>query len=798
MPRAGTAASASPPPAKAASLAPEDDLYEPGGKRAKQACETCRKRKLKCSRDVPACEFCVQHSHDCQYFKIVRTPLTRKNLDAAEKQINALHELLARQGYSESDIQRFVEGGSLPPLQPTPTPQPASFPPPPINPTPASMPPPPDALPAPPVFPPTAMSQSPAFAPPAAIHPAPHMTPNSQVSPLAAVSSSPLQQFAPVASTSTTTAMHLGLSVPTSASLDSFTGASPFSRPALVSMPSSFPAMAGPSVSHAPEAHMVPAPLPDHLTPAESAEGDGMGALTVGEGGPPNGYLGSLSGAALLHFLQRSAPEVNLSVKDSGKSAASPSSTVGSTSALSPEQLERYVSAYFRVFHLQYPIVHEASFRAQLAEIVPRPGGKGWNLLHAVVLGIGSMCVTGESEATEALALYERATLGVNAAMFETASLTAVQAFVLLGNYAQKLNHPSAGSIFLGIALRMAINLGMHCEASGKTLSPFEQEMRRRVWWGLYCFDSGAQLTFGHPSTLPVAGVDVLPMLNVQDSHFTPASLVRPPPCDTATAYSSMIYQCFFHAVAAQIISFITSRPSISAQDALRLQGDLQQLQNALPPYFFAAQPPWFDFARHKLAWRLDNLRMVIGRQIFLRVSLAQTPASREEEEAWEKCVACASEVIRSVSKFTEMGMRSVTEWWYALHFLFPAVFIPLIALRVRPSSPRALDWVVSIQSAKVVLERVPSALLRPLASRGLQIISAVANLEAKDPNYAPTAQIDVDFDSFLQMLAGPSDLDGSTAAATAALPAPGLLADLDQLFSWFTPAGSPQPMPPV
>ncbi|GAA5828526.1 hypothetical protein JCM11251_000835 [Rhodosporidiobolus azoricus] len=793
MPKAGPAASASPPPSTRGG---EDDLYEPGGKRAKQACETCRKRKLKCSRDVPACEFCTQHSHECAYFRIVRTPLTRKNLDAAERQIQALQELLTRQGYNHSEVQRFVEGGSLPPprLSATPQPQPGPFPA--HDPTPASMPPPPESLPAPPSYTAAAVPNPPTV-PPQAVLPSPHQGSATQLSPLAAVSSSPMQQYGPVASTSSAGALHVGLSVPTSGSLDSLSSSSPFSRPSLPTLSSSFSTYTAPTASHHVQQPLPPALQPDYSTPADSADGDGFGALTVGEGGHESGYLGSLSGAALLQFLQKSAPEVNLAPKGSGKSVASPSSTVGSTLALTPEQSDRYVSAYFRIFHLQYPLVHEASFRAQLADIIPRPGGAGWSLLHAVILGIGSMCVTGDSDATDALGLYERATAAVNGALFETPSLTAVQAFVLLGNYAQKLNHPSAGSIFLGIALRMAINLGMHCEASGKTLSPFEQEMRRRLWWGLYCFDSGAQLTFGHPSTLPIAGVDVLPMLNVQDSHFTPASLVRPPPCDIATPYSSLIWQAVFHTFASQIISYITSRPSITAQEALRLQNDLHQLQNALPPYFFAGQPPWFDFARHKLAWRLDNLRMVIGRQIFLRVSLAQSPVTQEEEEAWQKCIDCACEVIRSVSKFAE-GIRSTMEWWYALHFLFPAVFIPLIALRVRPSSPRALDWVVSIQSAKVVLERVPSLLLRPLASRGLQIISAVANLDARDSASAPSAQIDIDFDSFLQMLAGPSEIDGSTAAATAALPAPGLLADLDQLFSWFTPAGSPQPMQPM
>lgn len=77
-----------------------------------------------------------------------------------------------------------------------------------------------------------------------------------------------------------------------------------------------------------------------------------------------------------------------------------------------------------------------------------------WNLLHQVILGIGSMCVLGDmGDGSDTLRLYDRATSAVNAALFGTSSLTSVQAFVLLGNYAQKLNHPSAGSVFLGKSL---------------------------------------------------------------------------------------------------------------------------------------------------------------------------------------------------------------------------------------------------------------------------------------------------------------------------------------------------------
>ncbi|GJN94729.1 hypothetical protein Rhopal_007820-T1 [Rhodotorula paludigena] len=696
---------------------------------------------------------------------------TPRNLTAAEKRIADLEALLARVN-GDADAKRATE--TAPPAQPhisAPTLSPAAIPAPPLHL-------PPVAAPSQVYNPASTTPALPTSSLPPAI-PAPM-----HASPLSATSSSPHTVFSSAPSNPLVPANDL-VAPPTA--LPSFNGSSPFStgpsRPPFTSMQSAFSNAStipsGTDILPAQPAEPVPEP-----------ESDGMGSLTVEQGGQ---YLGSLSGAALLNFLQRCAADVNLSVPGSGKSAASPTSTISNT-AIPPEQLSRFVDAYFACFHVQYPILHEATFRAQMADIIPRPGGPAWALLYQVVLGIGSMCVVGDwGEGGETTALYERAITTVNPLLFEAANLTAVQAFVLLANFAQKLNHVSSGSVYLGIGLRLAINMGLHCESSTRNATPFEQEQRRRIWWVVYCFSAGSDLTFGHPSTLPTSGVDVLPLTNVHDVSFTPAAHSRPPPVDAPTPYASIILQTFFHSFATQVINYLTTaQATLTSADVLRLNRDVDTLQSSLPPYFFREQPAWFDFSRAKLCWRLDNLRMVILRQTFLKVSLGQGPPTPEEEQIFERCVACAGEVIRSVQRFTDSGPKSAMEWWYCLHFLFPAAFIPLIALRVRSASASAVDWVVVLQSAKGVLERVQHALLKPLAGRCLAIISAVANLDGARHE---EVNLDVDFTSFLEKLAAPVENEGMPSTALQ-VPGLGALTDLDALFSWFTPAGSPQPQP--
>jgi hypothetical protein len=68
------------------------------------------------------------------------------------------------------------------------------------------------------------------------------------------------------------------------------------------------------------------------------------------------------------------------------------------------------------------------------------------------------------------------------------------------------------------------------------------------------------------------------------------------------------------------------------------------------------------------MQWRIENLRMIILRQVFINVSSApgSIAASNEEEEAWCKCLESALTVIKSVDTFTALP-RSAMEWWYAL-----------------------------------------------------------------------------------------------------------------------------------
>ena len=177
------------------------------------------------------------------------------------------------------------------------------------------------------------------------------------------------------------------------------------------------------------------------------------------------------------------------------------------------------IDAYFVNYHTSYPFVHEATFRAQYFEVVPRPEQRAWQMLFYTILALGAWSLGEGHDQLEENFYRKASSFWHDQSIFETASLSLVQALVLISNFVQKRNKPNTGWNYLGVAVRMALSLGLHRELPEWNISLLQREMRRRLWWGLFIFDSGASVTFGRAVLLPEKGaIDVKHVLNVHDA----------------------------------------------------------------------------------------------------------------------------------------------------------------------------------------------------------------------------------------------------------------------------------------
>lgn len=272
---------------------------------------------------------------------------------------------------------------------------------------------------------------------------------------------------------------------------------------------------------------------------------DGMASLNVEDG--EGGYLGVASGAAMLRLLLPDAEHGKqrkntvLSRERSNSRRQPRSSIPGRGTVPTPLwdeldigklDIDAAIDAYFGLYHLSYPIVHEPTFRAQYAQVISRPAEPSWNALAYMIAAIGNFtAATAPTNVDRVYFMAAKSNMSITS--LETGNLSLVQALTLMSNYLQKRNKPNSGYNYLGLALHMAMGLGLHKEFHDWDISPLNMEIRRRVWWCMFVFSVGATITFGRPLAWPRSGIEVSIPLNIHDrvsimfrSHWVVHSLL--------------------------------------------------------------------------------------------------------------------------------------------------------------------------------------------------------------------------------------------------------------------------------
>ncbi|KAK5461123.1 Transcriptional activator [Exophiala xenobiotica] len=88
-------------------------------------------------------------------------------------------------------------------------------------------------------------------------------------------------------------------------------------------------------------------------------------------------------------------------------------------------------------------------------------------------------------------------------------SILFVEVLSLIAPYMQNLNRKDAAFLYIGLALRMAISLGLHQEVDDPMMDLVEREHRRRVWWSVYSMDRIISVKSGNPVSIHDEDIDV-------------------------------------------------------------------------------------------------------------------------------------------------------------------------------------------------------------------------------------------------------------------------------------------------
>ena len=461
---------------------------------------------------------------------------------------------------------------------------------------------------------------------------------------------------------------------------------------------------------------------------------DGMASLTVDEN--EAGYLGVASGAAMLRLL---LPDAQHAYRKANSATTAPHAVLHSEHWLSTPlwdaldldtvDLDAAIHSYFGLYHNSYPLVEEHTFRAQYAQVIPRPSGRSWHALAFMIAAVGHFtAATGPTDTDRKLFLAAKSNMSIES--LEMGNITLVQTLTLMSNYLQKRNKPNSGYNYLGLALHMAMGLGLHKEFHDWDISPLNMEIRRRVWWSIFVFNVGAAVTFGRPLAWPNKNVEVHLPLNLADRALTNLSRTLPAEADHVTTFSSVIMQSKFHMLTNDIYTRVISMPFPSATELVRLDDTLIEKWKSSVPHWYrqdATMPPRFATAHAIMWWRLSNFKIIMYRPyVMFRVLQARSQDGNSVvpaavQEAYHRCLREAEGSIVAISEFWASSPPTRMSAWYALYFLFQASLIPCVCLRNEPTSPTSASWRSQISQTLQTMQLL--SLVNPSAQECYDII---------------------------------------------------------------------------
>ncbi|KAJ4424448.1 hypothetical protein N0V82_000970 [Gnomoniopsis sp. IMI 355080] len=134
-------------------------------------------------------------------------------------------------------------------------------------------------------------------------------------------------------------------------------------------------------------------------------------------------------------------------------------------------------------------------------------------------------------------------------------NLTLVQAFDIFLALARRHDSPRFVWMMTGLAIRMAQSLGLHRDGSRfPQLTPYEIEIRRRVWWALCFLDVRSSEDQGMDYTIVSGSFDTKFPLNLNDADIDTETRETPPERQGLTAMSISIDLCKICDVTRQIM----------------------------------------------------------------------------------------------------------------------------------------------------------------------------------------------------------------------------------------------------
>ncbi|RSL68799.1 hypothetical protein CEP53_002491 [Fusarium sp. AF-6] len=179
------------------------------------------------------------------------------------------------------------------------------------------------------------------------------------------------------------------------------------------------------------------------------------------------------------------------------------------------ERLYRAQHAYIGTI---FAFLSDAAFHERLEQVyarVPDPNDREERLIYCQILlvfAFGQMYSINQwvgKQGPPGFDYFKHA-LDFLPNVYEEGSILFIEVLSYVAYFMQTINRRDAAYIMIGIALRMAISLGLHQEVSDQDIDSDTREHRRRVWWSTYSMERLLCVTSGHPLSIQDEDIDLL------------------------------------------------------------------------------------------------------------------------------------------------------------------------------------------------------------------------------------------------------------------------------------------------
>ncbi|KAM5354316.1 hypothetical protein ACJ41O_000965 [Fusarium nematophilum] len=421
--------------------------------------------------------------------------------------------------------------------------------------------------------------------------------------------------------------------------------------------------------------------------------------------------------------------------------------------AILPNPNAGYLDAYFQLYNTSYPVIHEGTFRSEIANKNRLSASTPWRIIYYMVLAIGHWLLD-SSQSLEQCPFYSAARSRISMQLLEAGSTRTVQGLLLMGNYLQKRDRPNTGYSIIGLAQRIAFGIGLHREKAAAEDSIL-LERHRQLFWIVYCFDSGFGITTGRPMAVLEGLIDQSLPRNIDYQDCSTMSPV-PPVVDYPTTCSALIAQAKLAKIANEVYhEFLcakTANKKVEYQVAEFMAQKLDEWRAALPPYFTSLDvPPWFVGPRSIVLWKEQNLRILLWRG-----SKMNHPYLQTRMDAKTRYLDAAMETIHSISSFCLSPQSNLHPGinWYATYFIFQAMLVVEASCLVKrtmgeDAAAGSDTWTSSASTARNCLEVL--ATRNRSAALCLELVESIRNSARSNGRDTPARQQDrVDDDAGL------------------------------------------------